>query len=208
MNTAAHPPAGRPGAPSPPFRARRGKPGRWSRRPDGQSRYRPTSWPGAPGRPGAQEPELPLMGYSINPFAIAIHGEHLGGPALQPGIVLLQPGVVLAATHVVRGGDQQRRIGIQEIVRHVVLDSRHAVCLHPAQVAVQRLADHVQRGQARRQRRRAHRHGGVLKEREGAGVAGGMVGQHAQAGVQLKDFSQLRRKPSKRGSRASSGGPG
>ena len=109
-------------------------------------------------RPGAG---VAAGGVFEKPVAILIHGQHFGGPVFQPRVVLLQPRLILAAADVIPGGNQQRGIGIQEVVAGgwvIGGITRHAVGFHAAEVAVQRGADQVERRQARRQGRRARRH--------------------------------------------------
>ena len=125
-------------------------------------------------------------------LAVAIHGQHLGGPDLQSGIVLLQPRLVLAAAHVVPGSEHERWVGIHEVVGQGRLSGvRHAIRRHAAQIAVERLPDEVERGHARRERRCPLRHRGIFIQREGTNVAGRIVGQRAVPGTQLENVQPV-----------------
>ena len=101
----------------------------------------------------------------------------------------------MAAQDIIRAPNHQRGIGIQKVVGGLVgrsgVVSHHPAALQPAQVAVQGLAQDIERGETRGQRRRAKCHIAILPNGDGAHIARRIVGQRAPAGTELKHIEKI-----------------
>ena len=136
----------------------------------------------------------------MKPVAVLVVGRHLRRPAGQSVPVGPGPGRTAGPGRCGAGGQEERRVGVERVprrppgdeVRFARLDrvADQAVALGPGQVAVDRHPDEVHGGQAIGQLGGGGRHQGVHVEGEGDGVAGGVVGQHLDPGVDLEEVEE------------------
>ena len=126
-------------------------------------------------------------------LAVLVGGHHLARPNRELVIVRAAPTAQSRAPFdVVASGDEQRRIGVQRRPRRLPGNqvgiarltgvARLAVALDPGQVAIKRHPNQVEARQPFGQGRGVPGDLGIDKDRERHRVAGGVVGQHLDAG--------------------------
>ncbi len=147
------------------------------------------------GGPHSRHPLVPaagIAGLGVPDEAVArpVGGQHPLRPLPDARVVCAEPDPVARPFGAVVRCDEERRKRVRRLVQETPAArgavARHAVGLHPAENALQRLTHDVQGFQPLGQRRRPPGNVGVFVVAEGAGVAGRVVREHPAVRVELE----------------------